>query len=86
MLMGMGNFLEASKTFFQLIKRNPDYYKAYLGIAMSFDKLEKYVDAIRYYKKFLSLKQFSEDALFARQRINELKEFSPKRKHNFRVI
>ena len=30
MLMGMGEFLEASKTFFQLIKRNPDYYKACL--------------------------------------------------------
>ena len=44
--MGMGDFEEASKTFFQLIKRNPDYYKAYLGIAMSFDKLEKYSDAI----------------------------------------
>ena len=86
MLMGMGNFLEASKTFFQLIKRNPDYYKAYLGIAMSFDKLGKYVDAIRYYKKFLGLKQFSEDALFARQRINDLKEYSPKRKHNFKVV
>ena len=53
---------------------------------MSFDKLEKYVDAIRYYKKFLSMKQFSEDALFARKRISELKEFNPKRKHNFRVI
>lgn len=40
MLMGMGDFMEASRTFFQLIKRNPDYYKAYLGIAMSFDKME----------------------------------------------
>ena len=86
MLMGMGDFLEASKTFFQLIKRNPDYYKAYLGIAMSFDKLEKYSDAIRYYKKFLKLKQFSEDALFARQRIGELKEYAPKRENNFSLV
>ena len=73
MLMGMGDFMEASRTFFQLIKRNPDYYKAYLGIAMSFDKMAKYKDAIRYYKKFLELKQFSEDAIFARNRINELR-------------
>ena len=77
MLMGMGDFEEASKTFFALLKRNPDYYKAYLGIAMSFDKLKKYNDAIRYYKKFLSLKQFSEDALFARQRIKELRDYLP---------
>ena len=55
MLMGMGDFKEASKTFFQIIKRNPNYYKAYLGIGMCFDKLEKYPEAIRYYKKFLEL-------------------------------
>ena len=86
MLMGMGDFEEASKTFFKLIKRNPDYYKAYLGIAMSFDKLERYNDAIRYYKKFLELKQFSEDALFARQRIKDLKEYLPKRKNNLELV
>ena len=77
MLMGMGDFMEASRTFFKLIKRNPDYYKAYLGIAMSFDKLAKFPDAIRYYKKFLGLKSFSEDAVFARQRIAELRAAQP---------
>lgn len=86
MLMGMGDFEEASKTFFQLIKRNPDYYKAYLGIAMSFDKLERYRDAIRYYKKFLALKQFSEDAVFARERIPELKELLPIRKNKLELV
>ena len=84
MLMGMGDFMEASRTFFQLIKRNPDYYKAYLGIAMSFDKMAKYKDAIRYYKKFLELKQFSEDAIFARNRINELRaEYFFKRQFSY---
>lgn len=86
MLMGMGDFEEASKTFFKLVKRNPDYYKAYLGIAMSMDKLERYNDAIRYYKKFLELKQFSEDALFARQRIKELREYLPTRAKSLRLV
>ena len=86
MLMGMGNFEEASKTFFQLIKRNPDYYKAYLGIAMSFDKLERYSDAIRYYKKFLELKKFSEDALFARQRIKDIREYLPTKNNHLGLV
>ena len=86
MLMGMGDFDEASKTFFKLIKRNPNYYKAYLGIAMSFDKLERYRDAIRYYKKFLEQKQFSEDSVFATQRIKELKEMLPKKDRLFHVV
>ena len=79
-------FEDASKTFFQIIKRNPNYYKAYLGIAMSLDKLEHYSEAIRYYKKFLGLKQFSEDALFARQRIKELKDYLPVRTNKLELV
>lgn len=87
MLMGLGNFEEAAKTFFKIIKRNPDYYKAYLGIAMSMDKLEHYSEAIRYYKKFLELKKFSEDAVFARNRISELKEYYlPQKENNLRLL
>ena len=74
MLMGEGNFIEASKTFFQIIKRNSNYYKAHLGIAMSFDKLGKYTEAIRYYRNFLELKSFSEDAVFAKERLKELRD------------
>ena len=77
---------EASKTFFKLIKRNPDYYKAYLGIAMSMDKLGRYSDAIRYYKKFLGIKNFSEDSVFATNRIKELKEYLPKKKTELRLV
>ena len=86
MLMGMGDFMEASRTFFQLLKRNPDYYKAYLGIAMSFDKMAKYKDAVRYYKKFLNLKKLSEDSVFAKKRIEELKEKSPKKNNFLRIV
>ena len=86
MLMGMGNFEEASETFFKLLKRNPDYYKAYLGIAMSFDKLGKYPEAIRYYKKFLGIKQFSEDSVFATNRIGELKAKLPKKNNFLRIV
>ena len=86
MLMGLGDFEEASKTFFQLIKRNPDYYKAYLGIAMSFDKLERYNDAIRYYKKFLCFKKFSEDSIFAKQRIKDLREILPTKNNLLKIV
>ena len=86
MLMGMGDFEEASQTFFKLLKRNPDYYKAYLGIAMSFDKLEKYSDAIRYYKKFLQFKKFSEDSVFANQRIKELREYLPTKSNFLKLV
>lgn len=86
MLMGMGNFVEASKTFFQIVKRNPDYYKAYLGIAMSFDKLGKFSDAIRYYKKFLGIKKFSEDSVFAHDRIRELREMSSQKDYPFSLL
>ena len=86
MLMGMGDYDEASKTFFALVKRNPDYYKAYLGIAMCFDKMSRYEEAIRYYKRFLKLKKFSEDSVFASQRIVELREILPKKDNFLRLV
>ena len=86
MLMGMGDYMEASRTFFQLLKRNPDYYKAYIGIAMSFDKMSKYKDAIRYYKKFLEHKQFSEDAVFARNRVSELRQLYFSKENRFTLV
>ena len=53
---------------------------------MSFDKLGRYSDAIRYYKKFLELKQFSEDAVFASKRISELKDLRPIKSHNLKLV
>ena len=41
---------------------------------MSFDKLGKYTEAIRYYRNFLELKSFSEDAVFAKERLKELRD------------
>ena len=38
------------------------------------------------YKKFLELKQFSEDALFAKKRIVELKEMRPKRNGFLHIV
>ena len=51
-----------------------------------FDKLAKYKDAIRYYKKFLELKQFSEDAIFARNRVNELRAKHFSKENRFTVV
>ena len=53
---------------------------------MSFDKLAKYKDAIRYYKKFLELKQFSEDAVFARSRIEELRSKHFSKDNNLTLV
>ena len=86
MLMGQENYEEASKAFFQLLKKNPDYYKAYLGIAMSMDKLGRYCEAIRYYRKFLGMKKLSVDAQFARERIPEIRQLLPKNETKLRLV
>ena len=49
-------YIDAIKLFKQMIKINPDFYRAYLGMGLCFDKLEKYTFAIRYYKKYISYK------------------------------
>ena len=73
LLMKLDNYKEASLLLNQVIKLNPDYYRAYLGIATCFDKLGRRVDAQRYYRKFLSLKPFSHQAQFVKARLEKIK-------------
>lgn len=44
---------DAIKTFFEVLKVNPNYYRANLGVGICFDKLGKYSNAVRFYKKYI---------------------------------
>ncbi len=76
LLMTMGNYYEASVILHQILKINPEYYRAYLGIAICFDKMNKKNDAIRYYKKFIEYKPNSYHIPDVKERLAELKEIS----------
>lgn len=73
LLMKLDNYKEASLLLNQVIKLNPDYYRAYLGIATCFDKLGRRVDAQRYYRKFLLKKPNSHQAAFCESKIRKTK-------------
>ena len=50
------------------------------------EAINVYKDAIRYYKKFLDLKSLSEDAVFARKRIKELREMTFTHTNPFKIV
>ena len=79
--MKLDKYKEASNLLSQILKLNPDYYKAYAGIGLCFDKLGKKMDAIRYYRKFLSLKPFCEQATTIRNRLDKLKFETPQKEY-----
>lgn len=89
--MGKDDFKTAITLFRRMLKINPEYYRAYLGLGLCFDKLEKFTVAIRFYKKYISLKPNSSTAKSLIGRIYEIhnimktKAKNPKKK-NFRVI
>ena len=85
LLMKLNNYQEASKVLHELLKLNPDYYRAYYGIAICFDRLGKKADAQRYYRKFLQLKPFSQQAQFVKTRLSKLRAVK-KSKTEFRVV
>ena len=68
-----GRYLEASKLFFDILKRNPDFHRAYFGIAVCFDNMKKISEAKRYYAKFLKMRPNSSHADYVRNRLNALK-------------
>ena len=73
LLMKLEKYQEASKILNELLKLNPEYYRAYVGIAICFDKLGRKSDAQRYYRKFLLMKPFSHQAQFVKTRLLKLK-------------
>ncbi len=53
LLMCFGNFEEAAKIFFHILSIDEKYSRAYLGLGICFDKMEKYSNAVRFYKKYI---------------------------------
>ncbi|MDO5438279.1 MAG: tetratricopeptide repeat protein [bacterium] len=54
LLMSMGNFEEAARIFFDILRIDDTYSRAYLGLGICFDKLERYTNAVRFYKKYIA--------------------------------
>lgn len=75
LLMSLEEYKEACSIFYQILKLNPKYEKAILGIGICFDKLKRFTDAIRYYRKFLTTMPDSEHFEHVRERISKIKLF-----------
>ncbi len=73
LLMKLERYNEASSVLMHLLKIQPDYSSAYLGIATCFDKTGKQAEAQRYYRKFLQKKPLDIQAQFAKTRLEKLK-------------
>lgn len=85
LLMKLDRYREASAVLFEILKINPDYYRAYAGIGICFDKLGKRADAQRYYRKFLVMKPFSHQAQFVKTRLNKLKSLKSS-KNSLKIV
>lgn len=71
--MRIGKHFEAAGTFLRAIDVNPEFSRAYLGLAIAFDKMDKFNDAIRYYKKYLEMKPKSANTVYILDRLNVIR-------------
>lgn len=74
LLVELCEYQEAAAIFCELLKINPQFYKAILGIGICFDKLGKTSSAVRYYKKFLQIKPNSKNAPDVLSRLEQIKK------------
>ena len=72
LLMSLNEFEEAAKIFFDILRIDDSYSKAYLGLAICFDKLEKYTNAVRFYKKYIVANPKSETVRSIASRIMDI--------------
>ena len=83
LLMKLDRYKDAAKILNELLQLNPEYYRAYAGIAICFDKLGKTNEAQRYYRKFLLKKPFSLQAQFVKYRLQKLKSM---KNHHLKIV
>jgi len=72
LLMSMGNFEEAAKIFFDILTIDNEYSRAYLGLGICFDKLNKFTNAVRFYKKYIGANPESETSKSVAARILDI--------------
>ena len=83
LLVELKKYHEAAGVFTALLKINPQYYKAILGIGICFDKMGKISSAVRYYKKFLEIKPNSKNAPDVVARLEQIKKNRFQSENNF---
>jgi len=79
LLMSLEEYREASTVFSNILKINPKYTKAFLGIGICFDKLKRTISAMRYYKRFVEERPASRHVPFVETRLLKLKNERPEK-------
>lgn len=65
-------YKKAIALFKKILKINEEYYRAYLGLGLCFDKMGKYIYAVRFYKKYIAYKPHSQTTKSLVGRIYEI--------------
>lgn len=86
LLMSLGDFEGAAREFFEILKIDNEYQRAFLGLGICFDKLEKYTNAVRFYKKYIISNPKAESVKSIASRIIDI-IYATKEKpsHNLRI-
>ena len=80
-------YKNAINLFKKILIINDQYYRAYLGLGLCFDKIKKYTYAIRYYKKYITYKPNSDTAKSLVGRIYEIyKNKDLTKKINLKIV
>jgi len=75
-------YKKAIVLFKKILKINEEYYRAFLGLGLCFDKMGKYIYAVRFYKKYIAKKPHSQTAKSLVGRIYEIYKCREKTKHD----
>lgn len=82
--IGQKEYKKAISLFREILKINDEYYRAYLGLGLCFDKMGKYIFAVRFYKKYIAKKPHSQTAKSLVGRIYEI--YKNKDKTDFKQL
>lgn len=84
--MQLKDYLEAAKIFHAILKIDPYYYRANLGLGICFDKLDMHTKAVRFYKKYIAQKPESETTKSIVGRIVDIYSDKKQRQSGLKLI
>jgi tetratricopeptide (TPR) repeat protein len=72
--MRQGYYKQSEALFAALIDKSPEFSRAHLGLAISYDRGNKPNDALALYEQLITLKSFARNRDFIESRINFLRK------------
>ena len=84
--MHIEDYKNSALMFLEVLKKKPDYYRAFLALGICYEKMSNMPAAKRYYKKYLKANPLANDYFDIKYRLQGITRREEKRTNNLKLV